>query len=626
MRYRPLMLLLPLLSATWLGAPLGAPLAAQQRPVPAPAARPAPRPPSVATTERELRVLEEMVAAEARAWAPALADLDSRRWMVEAELTATTEALVARAAEVEWQASEMLAWAGEPIGRASVGGLASLRPASGTQEDSLYRVAREALNRGEYQRAAQLFQSYQERFPTARTAPAALYWRAFALYRAGSDANLRAALTSLEAQRSRYPATAEDADAASLRIRINAALAARGDQQAAAAVRAANAQGASCDREEMDVRAEALNALVRQDEAGAGTILNRVLAQRDECSVTLRRRAVYHLGRRSESDVSTRLLEVARNDPDRTVRADAIAILGRVPGDQTIRHLEQLFASNTDERTRAAVFAALRNHDSPESNRLLRRYIGDSSLSDAMRASAISTLMGGGTVIYAPSGTFEATLSGELLRAREVALAEGVERLSVGGRDAVIFRGVTPVAPTAPVTPVAPVAPVAPAPRGVSISSGAGTYTIVSNRREPTEEDAAFLRGLYPRETSRVVKDAIISGLARMGGEANERWLMGIARDNNEETRYRSSALSRMRSARFPVADLVNLYDAVSVRSLRSSIISTLGAREEDAATDKLFAIARSGTDPVLRRQAITALSRKNDPRTTRLLLELIER
>lgn len=619
MRYRHLMLLLPLMTAS--------PLAAQQRPVPAPPARPAPRPPSAATTERDLRVLEEMLAAEARGWAPALADVDTRRWMMEAELAATTEAMVARAADVEWQASEMLGaqlalesltWAGEPMGRRSAGGLASLRPASGTQEDSLYRVAREALNRGEYQRAAQLFQSYQERFPNARTAPAALYWRAFALYRAGSDANLRAALATLEAQRSRYPATANDADAASLGIRINAALAARGDQQAAAAVRAANTQGSGCDREDMEVRAEALNALVRQDEAGAGTILNRVLAQRDECSVTLRRRAVYHLGRRSDADVGTRLLEVARNDPDRSVRSDAITILGRVPGDQTIRHLEQLFTSSTDERTRSAVFAALRNHDSPESSRLLRRYIGDTSLSDAMRAAAISTLMGGGTVIYAPSGEFEAAL-----RAREVAIEEGMERIAIGGREAVIFSETTPVPPTPSVAPVPPVAPV---PRVTSVTSGAVSFASLSSRREPTEEDAAFLRGLYPRESSRAVKDAIISGLARMGGETNERWLMGLVRNDSEEMRYRASALSRMRTSGATVAELGSLYDAVSDRSLRTSIINALGRRDEDAATDKLFAIARGGTDPTLRRQAIAALSRKNDPRTTRLLLELIER
>ena len=54
--------------------------------------------------------------------------------------------------------------------------------------------------------------------------------------------------------------------------------------------------------------------------------------------------------------------------------------------------------------------------------------------------------------------------------------------------------------------------------------------------------------------------------------------------------------------------------------------MSQLANREEPAATDKLIEIARSGTDPVIRRQAISALARKKDPRTTKLLLDLVEK
>ena len=43
-------------------------------------------------------------------------------------------------------------------------------------------------------------------------------------------------------------------------------------------------------------------------------------------------------------------------------------------------------------------------------------------------------------------------------------------------------------------------------------------------------------------------------------------------------------------------------------------------------ATDKLLDIARTGTDPDMRRYAISALSRKNDPRTKKLLLEIIDK
>jgi hypothetical protein len=146
------------------------------------------------------------------------------------------------------------------------------------------------------------------------------------------------------------------------------------------------------------------------------------------------------------------------------------------------------------------------------------------------------------------------------------------------------------------------------------------------SRRQLSDEDAAFLRGVYTRESSRRVKEAIITGLARAGGPANDGWLMGLVRDGNEEMRYRSSALSRMRATRFPITEIVRLYDTMTDRQLRSSVISVLGAREEDAATDKLVDIIRNGTDPRSRTEAISALTRKKDPRSTQILLELIGR
>jgi HEAT repeat protein len=54
--------------------------------------------------------------------------------------------------------------------------------------------------------------------------------------------------------------------------------------------------------------------------------------------------------------------------------------------------------------------------------------------------------------------------------------------------------------------------------------------------------------------------------------------------------------------------------------------VSQLANRDDVAATDKLIEIARSGTDPELRRMAIQALARKNDPRSTKLLLEMVEK
>src|ERR671932_2347008 len=53
--------------------------------------------------------------------------------------------------------------------------------------DSLYRLGREAINRGDFRRAAALFAEISDKYPRSEYAPDALYWRAFALYRAGRD-------------------------------------------------------------------------------------------------------------------------------------------------------------------------------------------------------------------------------------------------------------------------------------------------------------------------------------------------------------------------------------------------------------------------------------------------------
>src|SRR5512143_307684 len=79
--------------------------------------------------------------------------------------------------------------------------IASQAPAPWLQDDpadSLYRVAREALNQGQYKRAAELFASLVHRYPKSGYAGDALYWQAFALYRAGGADNLKTALARLD--------------------------------------------------------------------------------------------------------------------------------------------------------------------------------------------------------------------------------------------------------------------------------------------------------------------------------------------------------------------------------------------------------------------------------------------
>src|SRR4051812_26305902 len=63
--------------------------------------------------------------------------------------------------------------------------------------ETLYRAGRDAMARGDYRRAAELFERIGERFAGSSQASNALYWRAFALYRVGGTSDLRRARTAL---------------------------------------------------------------------------------------------------------------------------------------------------------------------------------------------------------------------------------------------------------------------------------------------------------------------------------------------------------------------------------------------------------------------------------------------
>lgn len=455
------------------------------------------------------------------------------------------------------------------------GELNQRRPQQGTPEDSLYRAARQALNSGDYARAASLFQTFEQKYPRHRSAPGALYYQAFALYRSGSTDHLRSALQVLRTRQEKYPEAATDSDAATLRARVWAALAARGDEQAAAQLRAASASGTTCDEDEMEVRAQALSSLMQIDPEGGAAAIKRVIARRDECSVPLRRRAVYLLGQAGNEQATTDLLEAARTDPDPSVRSDAISILGRSSfASVTPQRLVQLFNDSPEERTRRAVLSALRTRGDAESRRAIRAIIERTDVPEGIRAEAISSL----------AGTSFMLLEG---RISPVEMAAGIT--------------VRPSQIRAQI-------------RGTS-------------EQGLTDEEAAFLRNLYGRTDSRTIKSRIVSVLARSGSPANEQWLMGLVRNPSEESSLRREALSRLRTSAISIEDLGKLYDALSERELRQVVVSQLAAREEPAAVDKLIDIAKTSTDPRVRNSAIQALTRKKDnPKAVAFIRELVEK
>jgi HEAT repeat protein len=431
--------------------------------------------------------------------------------------------------------------------------------AQGDPADSLYRTARDVLNRGDYGRAARMFNDLQKNYPKSAYQAESQYWEAWARYKIGTTDELRTAAKILEPLASRVTPVqstdasgqrpfytyangrrASDNDILQLYTRINGALAQRGDSDAARKLEAlAKTQGAPCDREDIQVRTEALNALSQMDPTQALPMLRRVIDRKDDCSAELRRNAVFILGRRADADAQNLLMGVAKSDPNITVRTEAINYLSRIPGDAGVNALEEMLRTEQDERIQRAAVHALMSSDNQRARSGMRALIDRKEAPLNLRVEAINSF----------------------------------------------------------------------------------------NSERATNDDAAYLRGLFARADNDQIKIAVLSAVSRIGGSENDQWIIGIARNNSESSNVRSNALSRLsRSPTITTTDLMKLYDASSESGeIRSRIINMLGSRKDPEATDKLIEIVRTSTDVNRRTQAINALRDKKDPRATQALMDILD-
>ena len=293
--------------------------------------------------------------------------------------------------------------------------IASRAPAPWLAEDpadSLYRLAREALNRQQYRVAVERFAELSRRYPRSGYAADALYWEAFARYRLGGDAELRNALARLEDQKRRFPRAATAGDAAALATRIQGALAHGGDPVAAESVtieateagdaRAADRStrvratspreggraGGDCN-EDSDVKAAALNAVLQMDSERALPLLSRVLARRDEGSACLRRKAVFLVAQKAGPQTEEILISTARQDPDPEVREQAVFWLSQVSTPRAVAALDSIAQRSTDPGLQEKAVFALSQQSDPRAAQALRAIAERKDVPREIRSNAI---------------------------------------------------------------------------------------------------------------------------------------------------------------------------------------------------------------------------------------------
>jgi HEAT repeat protein len=251
--------------------------------------------------------------------------------------------------------------------------------------DSLYQSARNLLNSGDYRAAAIRFKELQQKHPNSRCMSPGMYWQAVALYRIGSDADLREALTVLDAHAAKFPNVAISTEVASQAMRVRSQLAQRGDASAQREVaRAAGGSNAACDQEELSVRSEALSALMRLEPDAAMPKLRSILEQRDRC-IELRRTALRILGGRLDEQSIGALTSTARTDTSANLRSKAVGYLAQYSNDAAVTTLEAIARNDQNEQVKRSAARSLVGHPSARARTAARSLIEDNAYSETVR-------------------------------------------------------------------------------------------------------------------------------------------------------------------------------------------------------------------------------------------------
>ncbi len=273
--------------------------------------------------------------------------------------------------------------------------LASTMPArwyQGDVADSAYRAAYALFARQEYRGAADRFADVRAKYPATRYFCDAAYYEAFARYRLGTPGDLRSAYRVLDGLGAKCGDASRREDVPELQARIDGALARLGDADASDRVRRLASTGQRvCDREERNVKIQALSALAQMDPEGARAILDRVLATRDECSAPVRREALAIVARTGGAAAIATLARAARNDADYQTQAAALEALGRVDTDAAYAVIDEVLRGSNDERVQSSAARWLAGTDSPRAQALARSFVERRDVSERLRSSVISS-------------------------------------------------------------------------------------------------------------------------------------------------------------------------------------------------------------------------------------------
>ncbi|MFL5563422.1 MAG: HEAT repeat domain-containing protein [Gemmatimonadaceae bacterium] len=139
-----------------------------------------------------------------------------------------------------------------------------------------------------------------------------------------------------------------------------------------------------------------------------------------------------------------------------------------------------------------------------------------------------------------------------------------------------------------------------------------------------TADDLRFLRDLFGRVNSDGIRNQILMSMAQSDDSEARKWVMSVARDENEPVEARKKAIFWAGQGDIATTEIAAFYDAASNEEVKEHAIFVLSQRNDQAATDKLLAIVHGHDGTELRKKALFWLGQKNDPAVTKAITDLV--
>lgn len=316
------------------------------------------------------------------------------------------------------------------------------------------------------------------------------------------------------------------------------------------------------------------------------------------------------LGPVPAADAAAYFLDVARRatgrDGERAVLAAALADSADV-----WRPLLALARGHADDRVARAAVQWLGTTATPDAVPSVAALLRDGTARPALREGAVVGLA------LAPNGIGEPALE---TVARGVAAAGGDDPRT---RDRAVFWLGNTGDPRARAA-LRTLAAADTAPEAVR-AQAIFTLGHVDRRDDDPEPNVAFLRALYPSLTSTHLQDRVVQSVAQAEDAASRRWLLDLAADARQSLAARKQALFWAGQQRDrPIGELLGVDARLTGTELRRQYAFVLSQRDEDAAVDRLIAMAHTDADAAVRRQAIFWLGQSKSPRARTYLESVV--